>query len=1278
MAIAAWLNAGTTPWTDSAAPRDQMRGRLNAALSSASRTASPMARSHAVAAMKAMPALSPVAGQWIFMGPDSITNGQGLSASGECGAPARIRVTGRVTAIGFGAQGMYVGSAAGGVWKSTDGGTSWIPLTDSQPSLAVGALAVLPGPPDTIYAGTGEGNNGCDNEYGQGILKSSDGGISWTQLGAATFDGLTFTRIAVEKSNPAVLYAATSFGFDNGAAGECFSVSTATAGLYKSSDAGLTWTALSGSGGLPAGAAGATVDGSGSVYDTIIDPARSFTGPFTGTVVAEAGAGCAGMATLTAVDPNNSRNSKPFKLTAEPIPAGGFDLDATLTLTQDPVAGLNPPGICDDFSGTYTCSGTVPNLDGAPVSDLTCVGGNFNKGAGTTLTLTGSFAAGETDAGSFTGTWSLDAGAGPDTVDKAPVALASAPAVFAAVGGASGGLFRSTDGGTTWAQAGAIAAGRRFAMDFAPDGDRFYVASTTLTSPSGFGALYISTDHGATFRIGLGQPNIGGAGCLTEDQGDHDLALAVDPADPNHLYLGMIGVYVSSDGGASFSYTGAGTHGGQHAIEVNGSRVYVGNNGGLFQSDDGGASWAARNSGLGIAQFQSIALDPSGTTVLGGTQDNGTNTTLGSLTWSHSDDGDGGFVLIDSANPAIFFDEQSGLSINRSNSSGALGTYTAISPGAAGTDPIQLHAPFTADPSNPERVLLGTIRLWETCHASGGKMVCDGASSPSPPIWTVLSADLTGGCTSAMCDISDIAVAPTNPNVAYVVTSSDGTTGPMVWVTLDGTNPAPTLSITPGGVAGRPLTSVVVSPLNYQEVVITASGFTGGGGHVFVSSDAGATWSDISAGLPDIPALSAAFDPAAPFANLFVGTDIGVSHTADLGHSWTNANLESLPVVPVYLRQGQGTVFAATHGRGVWKLESPSPTSSPTPGTTPVPSATPTPTATPGASPTPTPVPGHPFINRIPSVIVVGGGFDINGLNFTAGSVVNFFVATATGPVNSGPLIPTTWTPTDLAVDVPPGTGMGEGFVSLEVVNTDHAYVKSNLAFGLLQGSAAAGIPTISAINGVPLATTSSNPGFAVDNVETVVKQGAVVSLGGSGFDVSNGVAVDLFCACPGGKVGPFYFKPGTPGLSSGSIAFTLPVSGGDSPSTGPGSFVVINKGPTGAYALESNGVSVPIGAQIRVASVSQSGTGITVNGSGFSPFTVINFFNLQGAGAVNLGGISDGAPAIPIRLASSTQFTFTVPSAALPGPAYVQAINPPFVPFTTSGSDPGGGFTLH
>lgn len=366
-----------------------------------------------------------------------------------------------------------------------------------------------------------------------------------------------------------------------------------------------------------------------------------------------------------------------------------------------------------------------------------------------------------------------------------------------------------------------------------------------------------------------------------------------------------------------------------------------------------------------------------------------------------------------------------------------------------------------------------------------------------------------------------------------------------------------------------------------------------------------------------------------------------------------------------------------THTPPPTRTPTPTATHTPTRTPTPTPTGTPSPTRTP--SPTPTAVPGHPFIGSLPGVIDVGGAFKINGSGFTPGSVVNFFVATSGGPFNAGPLTPSAETPTQLTIKVPATKPLGQGFVAVQVVNTDAGFVASNLGYALLQGSPAAGIPTLLTIDGTGLAKTSISPNFATDNVETVVVQGSVVTLGGTGFDTVNGVAIDLFCACTGGKVGPFFLNPGDAGLKPDSLSFTLPASGPNAPPTGPGSFVVINKGADGMFSLESEAVSVPIGAKISVSSVSQSASTITVNGSGFSTLTVINFFNLQGAVAVNLGGLkANGTAKIPLTLVNSTRFTFMVPMGAIVGPSYGQALNPPFVPFTSSGNDPGGAFTLH
>jgi len=349
---------------------------------------------------------------------------------------------------------------------------------------------------------------------------------------------------------------------------------------------------------------------------------------------------------------------------------------------------------------------------------------------------------------------------------------------------------------------------------------------------------------------------------------------------------------------------------------------------------------------------------------------------------------------------------------------------------------------------------------------------------------------------------------------------------------------------------------------------------------------------------------------------------------------------------------------------------------------TPTPTASGPPTPTSSASPTPsesaTPKPGQPWISALPGVILAGASFTIDGSGFTQGSEVNFFVATPSGAINSGPFVPESVTPTQLSVAVPTGNPLGQGVVSVQVVNTDRGFLTSNALLALLQGNPASGIPSITGIDSVPLAADSADPDLAVANVETVVVQGTQVTIEGTGFDTADGVAVDLFCACPGGKVGPFLLNPGNPGLTSTRIAFTLAASGPGAPSTGPGSFVVSNQGADGSFSRKSNAVSVPIGQRITVTSVHQVGSTVTVDGSGFSALTVINFFNEQVSGVVNFGGLkSDGTRRIPLALINQTEFTFSLPGAAVPGPGYIQAVSPPFVPFSSSGNGLGGSFAV-
>ena len=117
---------------------------------------------------------------------------------------------------------IYRGTAGGGLWKSTDGGTTWTPLTDSLGNLSIGAVAVAPSQPQIVYVGTGEGALGIDGIDGIGFIKSTDGGATWTLPTAVA--SAKFFALSVHPTKPDELLAATEDG------------------IAKSTDGGATWT----------------------------------------------------------------------------------------------------------------------------------------------------------------------------------------------------------------------------------------------------------------------------------------------------------------------------------------------------------------------------------------------------------------------------------------------------------------------------------------------------------------------------------------------------------------------------------------------------------------------------------------------------------------------------------------------------------------------------------------------------------------------------------------------------------------------------------------------------------------------------------------------------------------------------------------------------------------------------------------------------------------------------------------------------------------------------
>jgi hypothetical protein len=189
-------------------------------------------------------------GSWTALGPTP------LSAS-FYGGPNSGRVDSTaVVQSGPNTGEIFIGTAGGGVWSSTDDGKTWVTHTDQASSgLAIGALAIDPGEPKTIYAGTGEANNCGDCFYGGGVLKSTDGGETWTvENPGGIFSGVDFASLAVDPNTPETVYAATTKGF------------------YISKNGGESWA-------HPGGAGNFT----GPTWGLAIDPATSPSTVYTAT-----------------------------------------------------------------------------------------------------------------------------------------------------------------------------------------------------------------------------------------------------------------------------------------------------------------------------------------------------------------------------------------------------------------------------------------------------------------------------------------------------------------------------------------------------------------------------------------------------------------------------------------------------------------------------------------------------------------------------------------------------------------------------------------------------------------------------------------------------------------------------------------------------------------------------------------------------------------------------------------------------------------------------------
>lgn len=437
--------------------------------------------------------------------------------------------------------------------------------------------------------------------------------------------------------------------------------------------------------------------------------------------------------------------------------------------------------------------------------------------------------------------------------------------------------------------------------------------AVTVNSGSLADSCYLSSDGGANWT--KQNEIIMPSGLAT--QGWYNLSLAINPNNTSEIVVGGLDAYKSIDAGATWTrltrwvssapYVHADHHIAQYWIAGGETRLILGTDGGLFYSTNNGATFISKNRNLGIKQFYSAAIHPDAGSpyLLAGAQDNGVHQ-LKNPGLSYSIEvtgGDGALVHINQQNPLIQFGSYVFNTYRRSTNGGA--TWSSLN---LSTTLGQFINPFDYD--DAQNIMYcsntsGTIRRWDNANT---------ASATSSIVFNVTG--MTGSLLSAK-------YSPFTANRLFFGTNN----GKLF--RLDNAN-APTngtsVSATDITGAGFPNGTIICVNTGTDDNNLVATYSNYGVNNVWVSSNAGTSWSAIDGNLPDMPVRWAMFEPGSN-AKLYLATEAGVYTTTNINGSSTQWLPETtFPSVSTYMlkiRASDSTIVAATHGRGLWTSKIP-------------------------------------------------------------------------------------------------------------------------------------------------------------------------------------------------------------------------------------------------------------------------------------------------------------------------------------------------------------------
>ncbi len=533
-----------------------------------------------------------------------------------------------------------------------------------------------------------------------------------------------------------------------------------------------------------------------------------------------------------------------------------------------------------------------------------------------------------TDGGTtWTQTFLLPNGNSMDDVKFHPTDSSQAVA-----GSHEGGIWRTADGGVTW-QGGTYTGAGRIELAYAPSNPLIVYANVDKTK----GQLWKSTDGGANWA------SVNTTAQYLGTQGWIHTAVWVDPTNANTVVVGGLDLWRSTNGGATLTKISrwqagppsgsTSAHADQKVIVsppgYNGTSnklLYVGNDGGVFRTQDvlavqEEAGWENLNTNLGVTQFYGFAVN-SANVVVGGTQDNGTLRFNGDpMRWTPMFGGDGGYAAADPADPKYLYGEYTNLTIHRSGNGGdwqaedIYGEYWKYD-ATNGWQKATTTSPIADAGKNTANFIAPFI-----LDPNNSNRMYGGGQS----LWrtnNVKNAMGAGGpdwlavkAATPGNNITAMAVAPGNADRVWV-----GHRGGEVFLTTNGTDASPTWNQMGGGtLPARAVTRIVVDPANANTVYVTFGGFSPD--NIWRSPDNGGNWTSFTGTgvkLPEIPVYDLKINPTN--ANWFyAATELGVFTSEDGGANWAAMNDGPANVRVTELVLQSNTLYAGTFGRGIYK-----------------------------------------------------------------------------------------------------------------------------------------------------------------------------------------------------------------------------------------------------------------------------------------------------------------------------------------------------------------------